>query len=74
LLPECPWNLSFYFVPKVLRCYEIQTANERDHLEDLSLDVRVILKWMLQKQGKEWIGFIWLSAGKTGGLSLGNDE
>ena len=50
------------------------TTDERDHLEDLSLDGRVILRWMLQKQGEEWTGFIWLSAGKTGGLSLWNDE
>ena len=49
------------------------TTNEKDHLEDLSLGGRVILKLMLQKQGEEWIGFIWLNAGKTGGLSLGND-
>jgi hypothetical protein len=43
-------------------------TNERDHLEDLSLDGTVILKWMLQKQGEEWTGFIWLSLGKTGWL------
>ena len=43
-------------------------TSERDHLEDLSLDGRIILKWMLQKQGEEWTGFIWLSLGKTGRL------
>jgi len=30
-------------------------------LEYLGIDVRIILKWILNKLvGKEWIGFIWL--------------
>jgi hypothetical protein len=43
-------------------------TNERDLLEDLSLDDRVILKWNVQKQGDEWTGFIWICVGKTGRL------
>jgi hypothetical protein len=31
------------------------------HLEDLVVDGKIILEWILRKQGREvWIGFIWL--------------
>jgi len=34
---------------------------EGDHLEDLVLDVRIILKWNLKKYNRRaWTGFIWL--------------
>jgi len=40
---------------------------ERDHLEDLDVDWR-ILKWIVQKWDEElWAGFIWLRIGKGGG-------
>jgi hypothetical protein len=33
----------------------------RDRSEDLVLDGRIILKWILGKKGwRMWIGFIWL--------------
>jgi hypothetical protein len=33
----------------------------RDHLEDLGVDGRIILEWILGKQGgKVWAGCIWL--------------
>jgi len=36
----------------------------RDHLEDLSTDVRIILKWMLKKSdGRSWNGLIWVRIG-----------
>jgi hypothetical protein len=42
---------------------------ESDYLEDLGVDRRVILKWMLVRQGvKVWIGFIWLSIEDRVGL------
>jgi len=39
------------------------------HLEDLVVDGKIILEWILRKQGREvWIGFIWLKIGTSGGL------
>jgi hypothetical protein len=41
----------------------------RDHSEDLDVDGKVILEWILGKWGgKVWIGFICLRIGTTGGL------
>jgi len=38
----------------------------RDHLEDLGIDGKVILEWMLGKEGgKLWTGFIWLRIGTS---------
>jgi hypothetical protein len=41
----------------------------RDHWEDLLVDGRLILEWILGKRGgKVWTGFIWLRRGTAGGL------
>jgi len=41
----------------------------RDHSEDLGVDGRKILEWVLGKQGgKVRNGFIWLRIGIVGGL------
>jgi hypothetical protein len=35
---------------------------ERDHLEDLDVDVPIILKWSLKKSvGRMWTGLLWLA-------------
>jgi len=39
-----------------------------DHLEDLSTDERIILKWILKKQdGMAWTGLIWIKKQTSGG-------
>jgi hypothetical protein len=37
-----------------------------DHLEDLAVDGKVILEWILVKYGEGvWTGFIWLRGGRA---------
>jgi hypothetical protein len=43
--------------------------NRRDHSEDLDVDWKIILEWILQKEGKKlWAGRIWLKIGTSGVL------
>jgi hypothetical protein len=42
---------------------------ERDHLEGLGVDGRIMLKWICEKwDGGTWAGFIWLRIWTGGGL------
>jgi hypothetical protein len=44
-------------------------VREGDHLEDPSVDGRVILKWIFEKWDRmAWTGSIWLRIGTGGGL------
>jgi hypothetical protein len=44
-------------------------VKEGNKLEDLGVDGKIILEWILEKQGgKVWIGCIWLRIGTSGGL------
>ena len=43
--------------------------NERDRLEELGVDGRIILQWALKKWDvRAWIGIIWLKKRISGGL------
>jgi len=41
---------------------------ERDHSEYPDRDVRIILEWILGKDGKLWTGVIWFKIGTSGRL------
>ena len=44
-------------------------VRERDHLEDLGVDGRIIVKWIFKKwDGDAWAGLLWLRIGTGGGF------
>jgi len=47
-----------------------EDLRKRDHLEDLVVDGRRLLKWVSEqwKGGGAWTGLIWLRTGTGGGL------
>jgi hypothetical protein len=48
----------------------VESLKGRVHSEDLGVDGRIILEWVVEKEGgKLWIGCIWISIGSGGGLS-----
>jgi hypothetical protein len=54
---------------KEKNCNRNRYLKRRDHLENLGIDGRKILKWILRKyREREWTGFIWLRIETSGGL------
>jgi hypothetical protein len=48
----------------------VGNTNRANHLEDLGIDERIILEWILGKyDGRMWTGCIWLRKGTSGGVS-----
>ena len=45
-----------------------KNLRERDHLEDLGIDGRIILKCILNKGVVEWNGLICIKIGRSGNL------
>jgi hypothetical protein len=47
----------------------------RDYSEDLGIDGKIILEWILRKlEGKVWTVCIWLRIGTSGGLCKHGNE
>ena len=42
---------------------------EREHLEELGVDGRIILEWILKKLvDRKCTGLVWIRVGKSGGI------
>jgi hypothetical protein len=50
------------------RIFWLKNMKGRDHLEDLSVDAKIILEWILGCQnGLLWNALVWLRIGTSGG-------
>jgi len=41
---------------------------QTDHLKDLDVDGKIILKWIFKKSNGAWTGLIWFRVGRGSGL------
>jgi hypothetical protein len=48
-----------------------ENVKERDHFEDLGVDVKIILEWILGKYG--WEGVVWIQWSVAGCCEHGNE-
>jgi hypothetical protein len=49
--------------------FQLENLKGSEHSEDLGIDRKVILGWILRKErGEVWTGFIWLRVGTSGRL------
>jgi hypothetical protein len=62
---ECSTDVS----REVHRGYWCGNLRERDHLEDIGVDRRIILRWIIRKWDMAvWTELLWLRIGTGGGL------
>jgi hypothetical protein len=48
--------------------FRLENRKGKDHLEDVGVDCKIILEWILGKyDGRLWTGFICLRIGTSGG-------
>jgi hypothetical protein len=47
-----------------------ETLKERDHVGEINVDGRIILKWMVMKYGIAWTGFVCVRMWTCGGVLL----
>jgi hypothetical protein len=68
---EMRWARHEAHMEKLQTKFYQKDLNEKDHTEDLVSDIRVILKWTLEKWDcRIWTGFIWFSTRTTDELLL----
>jgi hypothetical protein len=64
---HCIFSISAHIIGCSL-CIRSENLKGREHMEDLGVNRKIILQWILgEKGGKMWTGFIWLQTGTNGG-------
>jgi len=63
------WACSMHERDHMHTLFWMDNMKGRDHSENLDVDGKIILEWIIGKYGgKVWTGFIWLSMWTSGGL------
>jgi hypothetical protein len=67
---EMGWECGTYGIKgRCIQGFGEADLRDSDHLEDLGVDVRVIVKLILKQwDGEAWPRFIWLRIRKVGGI------
>jgi hypothetical protein len=68
------WACSTYGERRGAYRFRWGNLRERDHLQDQSVEGRIILRWIFRKwDDGTWTGLIWVRTGKIGGLDMDMD-